>query len=61
MFVAVLMVLCKATLIGCFFMHGLLETKLVKIVIAGALPWFLILVTLILGDPVPLWNSPVWR
>ncbi|HTX39967.1 MAG TPA: hypothetical protein VME43_33340 [Bryobacteraceae bacterium] len=40
----------KATLIASFFMHALLEKKLVKLVIAGAIAWFLILVTLTLGD-----------
>ena len=50
MFVAVLIALAKATLIACFFMHALLEKKLVKLVIAGSILWFLILVTLTAGD-----------
>ncbi|HUB81825.1 MAG TPA: cytochrome C oxidase subunit IV family protein [Bryobacteraceae bacterium] len=50
MFVAVAIALAKATLIACFFMHALLERKLVKLVIAGAILWFLILVTLTVGD-----------
>jgi len=50
MFIAVAIALAKATLIACFFMHALLEKKLVKLVIAGAILWFLILVTLTVGD-----------
>jgi cytochrome c oxidase subunit 4 len=50
MFVAVLIALAKATLIACFFMHALLEKKIVKLVIAGSILWFLILVTLTVGD-----------
>lgn len=52
MFVAVTIALAKATLIACFFMHALLESKVVKLVIAGAILWFLILVTLTVGDYV---------
>jgi len=50
MFVAVLIALGKAILIACFFMHALLEKKIVKLVIAGSILWFLILVTLTAGD-----------
>jgi cytochrome c oxidase subunit IV len=50
MFVAVLIAAAKATLIALFFMHALIEKKLVWLVIAGALVWFLILVSLTLGD-----------
>lgn len=49
-FAAVLIALAKATLIACFFMHALLEKKLVKVVIAGSILRFLILVTLTAGD-----------
>jgi cytochrome c oxidase subunit 4 len=52
MVLAVAFAAAKATLIAAFFMHALVEGKLVKIVIAGALVWFLILVTLTLGDYV---------
>ncbi|HTS65028.1 MAG TPA: cytochrome C oxidase subunit IV family protein [Candidatus Acidoferrales bacterium] len=52
MFMAVLIATMKAILIASFFMHALLEAKLVKLVIAGALLWFLIMVTLTLGDYV---------
>ena len=50
MFMALLFATMKATLIGCFFMHALVEKRLVKLVIAGALIWFLILISLTLGD-----------
>jgi cytochrome c oxidase subunit IV len=50
MFIAVLIAACKATLIAMFFMHALVEKKLVWLVIAGALVWFLILISLTMGD-----------
>ena len=50
MFIAVLIAACKATLIAMFFMHALVEKKLVWLVIAGAFVWFLILVSLTMGD-----------
>jgi len=50
MFMAVCIATLKATLIALFFMHALVEKKLVKLVLVGALIWFLILVTLTLGD-----------
>ncbi len=50
MFLAVLIAAMKATLVALFFMHALVEKKLVWLVIAGALVWFLILVSLTLGD-----------
>ena len=52
MFLAVAFAVAKATLIAAFFMHALMESKLVRVVIAGAVVWFLILVTLTLGDYV---------
>jgi cytochrome c oxidase subunit 4 len=50
MFLAVAFATAKASLIALFFMHALVEKKLVWHVIAGALVWFVILVTLTLGD-----------
>lgn len=50
MFLAVAIAAAKATLIALFFMHALVEKKVVWLVIAGAMVWFLILVSLILGD-----------
>jgi cytochrome c oxidase subunit 4 len=40
----------KASLIACFFMHALYETRLVRVVIVGGVLWFLIMITLTLGD-----------
>ena len=50
MFVAVAIATAKATLIASFFMHAIAEKKLIRVVIAGSLLWFLILATLTLGD-----------
>jgi cytochrome c oxidase subunit 4 len=49
-FAAVAIAAAKAALIALFFMHALVEKKLVWLVIAGAIVWFLILVSLTLGD-----------
>ncbi len=48
--VAVLIAAMKASLIAAFFMHALYDSKLVRVVIAGGVAWFLILVSLTLGD-----------
>ncbi len=40
----------KAALIAGFFMHALYDSKLVRVIICGAVIWFLILVSLTLGD-----------
>lgn len=50
MFIAVLFATLKASLIAAFFMHALVEKKLVWVVVAGALLWFLIMLTLTVGD-----------
>ncbi len=50
MFVAVVIAAAKAALIALFFMHALVEKKLVWLVIAGSVIWFLILVSLTFGD-----------
>lgn len=48
----VLIALVKASLIASFFMHALYETKLVRVVLAGGVVWFLILMSLTLTDYV---------
>lgn len=48
--IAVAIALAKALLIIGFFMHAIFEGKVVKIVLAGGVIWFLILVTMTLGD-----------
>lgn len=50
MIVAVGLAALKACLIAAIFMHVLFEGKLVKVVIAGAVVWFLIMVTLTVTD-----------
>jgi cytochrome c oxidase subunit 4 len=40
----------KASLIACFFMHALYETRLVRVVLAGGVIWFLIMMSLTIGD-----------
>jgi cytochrome c oxidase subunit 4 len=40
----------KASLIACFFMHALYETKLIRVIMAGGMIWFLIMISLTLGD-----------
>lgn len=50
MVIALTIAAAKACLIAAFFMHGLYEGKLVRLVVAGAVIWFLIMVSLTLGD-----------
>lgn len=50
MILAVTIATAKACLIAAIFMHGLYEGKLVRIVVAGGVIWFLIMVSLTLGD-----------
>ena len=50
MIIAVGIATLKAAIIAAIFMHALFEAKLVRVVIAGGVVWFLILVTLTMGD-----------
>jgi len=50
MVLAVAIATMKAAIIAAIFMHALFEAKLVKVVIAGGMVWFLILVTLTMSD-----------
>lgn len=50
MFVAVAFAVIKATLIASFFMHALYEKVIIRLMIGGALLWFIILVTLTMSD-----------
>ncbi len=47
---AVAIAAVKASLIACFFMHALYETRLVRVVMAGGVIWFLIMISLTLAD-----------
>lgn len=49
-FLAVGLATVKASLIAAFFMHVLFDSKTVKVIMTGGIIWFLILVTLTLGD-----------
>jgi cytochrome c oxidase subunit IV len=40
----------KASLIASFFMHALYETRLVRVVMCGGVIWFLIMMSLTIGD-----------
>jgi len=40
----------KASLIASFFMHALYEIKLVRVVLAGGVVWFLIMISLTIAD-----------
>jgi len=50
MVIAVTIAAAKATLIASFFMHALYESKVVRVILSGGIIWFLIMVTLTLGD-----------
>ena len=48
--IAILIATAKACLIVSFFMHGLYESKIIRVIIAGGVIWFLIMVSNTLGD-----------
>lgn len=50
MIIAVTIAAAKAILIASFFMHALYESKVIRVILAGGVIWFLIMVTLTLGD-----------
>jgi len=50
MVAAVLIALIKASLIAAIFMHAFFGAKLVRIVVASGVMWFLILIGLTLAD-----------
>ncbi|HLH39624.1 MAG TPA: hypothetical protein VKX39_10790 [Bryobacteraceae bacterium] len=50
MFVAVMIAAMQAAIIALFLMHGLFERAIIRLVMGGALLWFLILVTLTMTD-----------
>lgn len=49
-FLAVGLATVKASLIAAFFMHVLFDSKTVKVILTGGIIWFLILMSLTLGD-----------
>lgn len=50
MVIAITIATAKAVLIASFFMHALYEAKIIRVILAGGVIWFLIMVTLTLGD-----------
>ena len=50
MIIAITIAAAKASLIATFFMQALYEGKIVRIIITGGVVWFLVMVTLTLGD-----------
>ncbi len=50
MIIAITIATIKASLIAAFFMHALYESKVVRVILAGGVIWFLIMVSLTLGD-----------
>jgi cytochrome c oxidase subunit 4 len=61
MLIAIGIATLKASLIASIFMHALFEAKLVKVVIAGAVVWFLIMMSLTLVDYATRGWTPVAR
>jgi len=50
MVIAIAIAAIQASLIAAFFMHGLYEARLVRVVAASGIIWFLIMTTLVLTD-----------
>lgn len=50
MVIAVTIATAKAVLIASFFMHALYKSKVIRVILAGGVIWFLIMVSLTLGD-----------
>lgn len=50
MVIAITIAAAKASFIAAFFMQALYEGKIVRIIVTGGVVWFLIMVTLTLGD-----------
>ena len=50
MVIAIAIATIQASLIAGFFMHALYESALVRVVAAGGVVWFLIMMTLVIND-----------
>jgi cytochrome c oxidase subunit IV len=57
--IAILIATIKAALVVAFFMHGRYESKLVRIIIAAGVVWFLIMVSNTIGDYITRGWLPV--
>jgi|SRR5581483_8237055 len=50
--IAITIATVMASIVAAFLMHALYETKVVRVILSGGIIWFLILLTLTLGDYV---------
>lgn len=50
--IAIAIATIMASLVAGFLMHALYQTKLIRVIVSGGIIWFLILMTLTLGDYV---------
>lgn len=50
MFIALVIAVCQASILALFLMFSLFEKALVRLIMGGALLWFMILVTLTMTD-----------
>ena len=50
MVIAIAIAAAKAILVAAFFMHALYESKLIRVILAGGIIWFLIMETLTMAD-----------
>ncbi len=57
--IAILIATAKAALVVAFFMHGRYESKLVRVIIAAGVVWFLIMVSNTAGDYITRGWLPV--
>jgi cytochrome c oxidase subunit IV len=57
--IAILIATAKAALVVAFFMHGRYESKLVRVIIAAGVIWFVIMISNTLGDYITRGWLPV--
>jgi cytochrome c oxidase subunit 4 len=57
--IAILIATAKAALVVAFFMHGRYESKLVRVIIAAGVFWFVIMISNTLGDYITRGWLPV--
>lgn len=50
MLIALVIATLQASILALFLMHGLFENALVRLIIGGAVLWFMILITLTMND-----------
>jgi cytochrome c oxidase subunit 4 len=57
--IAILIATAKAALVVAFFMHGRYESRLIHVIIAAGVVWFLIMISNTLGDYITRGWLPV--